>query len=154
MLLLCFRVAQDAYAVNARHVVEVVPRVDLRAVPHAPPFLAGLFHYRGQVVPVVDLGLLMGAAACRDSLTTRVMLVDYSLGTQRRALLGLMAEQVDDVRKVADEQLVFPAMHMPEAPYLGPILEEDRGLVQLIAVEHVLPEALRDGLFGVLAEGA
>ena len=60
MLLLVFRVAGDAYAVEAARVVEVVPRVELRALPHAPEALAGLFRYRGRMVPVIDLGVLLG----------------------------------------------------------------------------------------------
>ena len=64
MLLLVFRVAGDPYAIEATRVVEVVPRVELRALPHArPEALAGLFRYRGQMVPVIDLGVLLGSRA-------------------------------------------------------------------------------------------
>ena len=76
MLLLMFRVAENEYAVAAECVVEVVPRIDLRAFPHATEALAGLFRYRGKVVPVVDLGLLMGGTACRSRLSTRIIVVD------------------------------------------------------------------------------
>ena len=61
MLLLTFRAAENLYAVDVTRVVEVVPRVDLRRLPHAPDFLAGLFDYRGAVVPVIDLGILLGS---------------------------------------------------------------------------------------------
>src|SRR5207302_1737530 len=59
MLLLVFRVAEDAYAIEAGRVVEVVPRVALRRLPHAPEALAGVFRYRGRVVPVIELGVLL-----------------------------------------------------------------------------------------------
>ena len=97
MLVLTFRVAEVPYAVAVRRVVEVVPRVGLRALPHAPGHLAGLLRYRGGVVPVVDLGLLMGGAACRDRLDTRIILVDA--GRRGGGLVGLVAERVDDVRR-------------------------------------------------------
>ena len=76
MLLLTFRAAESLYAVDVARVVEVVPRIDLRRLPHAPAFLAGVFDYRGMVVPVVDLGILLGSEACRDRLSTRIILVD------------------------------------------------------------------------------
>src|SRR3954451_8554304 len=68
MLLLTFRVSDDLYAVAAERVVEVVPRVELRPIPHAPACLAGLFNYRGKAVPVIDLGILLGSTPCLERL--------------------------------------------------------------------------------------
>ena len=65
-------------------VVELVPRVELRPVPHAPAFLAGLLGYRGKVVPVIDLGVLLELAPCRGSLSTRIILVNDAPGDQNR----------------------------------------------------------------------
>ena len=76
MLLLTFRAAENLYAIDVVRVVEVVPRINLRRLPHAPGFLAGLFDYRGTVVPVVDLGVLLGSESCRDRLSTRIILVN------------------------------------------------------------------------------
>jgi chemotaxis-related protein WspB len=154
MLLLNFRVAENAYAVDAGRVVEVVPRVELRPVPHAPAHLAGLFDYRGRVVPVIDLGLLMGSAACREGLSTRLILVRYPLGGAGDVLLGLVVEHLSEVSRVAGREAFAPAMHVPAAPYLGPILRADGRLVQLIEVEHVLSESLRECLFGAVAAAA
>src|SRR5271165_3279186 len=76
MLLLTFRAAENLYAIDVARVVEVVPRINLRRLPHTPGFLAGLFDYRGTVVPVVDLGILLGSESCRDRLSTRIILVN------------------------------------------------------------------------------
>jgi chemotaxis-related protein WspB len=149
MLLLIFRVAENAYAVDARNVVEVVPRIVLRSIPHAPGFLAGLFHYRDTIVPVIDMNLLMGAAPCRDRdrLSTRIILVKSPAAQRARSLLGLMAERVDDVKEMPGEP-IHPAMPLAQTPYLGPIAQVDGILVQLIVVERLLPDAVRDALFG------
>src|ERR1700730_14010062 len=76
MLLLTFTAGMNRYAVDVTRVVELVPRVELRLIPHAPAFLAGLLSYRGKVVPVIDLGLLLNVAPCRDCLSTRIILVN------------------------------------------------------------------------------
>ena len=44
-------------------------------------------------------------------------------------------------------------MQLEGAPYLGPILRADDILVQLIAVERILPESMREALFGGQPEG-
>src|SRR5262249_14174885 len=114
MLLLTFRAAGDSYAVAAREVVEIVPSIDLRPVPHAPAYLLGMFHYRGTVVPVVDLSVLMGAAPCRRSLDTRIIVVDHPGDGGTRAMLGLLAERVNDLQKVDDAQKISEGMPLPE----------------------------------------
>jgi chemotaxis-related protein WspB len=146
-----FRVAEDLYAVAAERVVEVVPRVELRPIPHAPAWLAGLFNYRGKAIPVIDLGLLLGSAPCVERLDTRAILVEEP-GDRRGRLIGLVAENVSDVATVRDDQVVLPAMNMEGAPYLGPVVRTEKGLIQVIAVERVLPETLREAIFGQPAE--
>ncbi|QEH31894.1 CheW-like domain protein [Aquisphaera giovannonii] len=187
MLLLTFRAAGSRYAVDVSRIVEVVPRVELRALPHAPGFLLGVFDFRGRVVPVVDLGLLLGGPGSSDRLSTRVVLVDArppgsepagapgagpepghddapeadgsdALTVLRRRagrrswLLGLLAEHVIDVAAVKPSQTISARMQLPQSPYLGPIVEVDQEMVQLVAAEHVLGPALRDAFFA--GEGA
>ncbi len=84
MLLLTFTAAGEHYALDVAGVIELVPRVELRAIPHAPAFLAGLLGYRGEVVPVIDLGLLLGSSPCPDRLSTRIILVNSAPGGQNR----------------------------------------------------------------------
>ena len=139
MLVLTFRVAEVPYAVAVRRVVEVVPRVALRAVPHAPGYLAGLLRYRGGAVPVIDLGLLMGDAACEDRLDTRIILVDGGVhGGAGLGYLGLIAERVDDVRRVDESKRAVAGLEIAGAPYLGPVHEVDGGLIQLIEPGKIL----------------
>jgi chemotaxis-related protein WspB len=179
MLLLTFRAAESLYAVDVARVVEVVPRVNLRRLPHAPAFIAGLFDYRGTVVPVIDLGTLLGSEKCRNQLSTRIVLVDSrpgghtrrgqpekarqadlpekqdgtatperdERGETRRWLLGLIAEQVSDVVSIKPEQVISSAMQLPQAPYLGSIVEIDQVMAQLIVIDRLLDESLREAFF-------
>jgi chemotaxis-related protein WspB len=150
MQLLVFRIAGDLYAVEAARVVEVAPRIELRAVPHAPAALAGLFRYRGQMVPVIDLGMLLGSRPCRRLLSTRMILVDEPVPAQGTAVLGLIAEHVSDLRRVDDDQILAPPLLLGRNPYLGSIVSTDLGLIPMIAVERVFAEPLR----GILEEAA
>jgi chemotaxis-related protein WspB len=142
MLVLTFRVAEVPYAVAVRRVVEVVPRVELRAIPHSPRYLAGLLRYRGSAVPVVDLGLLMGEAACSDRLDTRIILVDCGMhGGTGLGYLGLIAERVDNVQLVDESRRAISGLEIDGAPYLGPIYETDDGLLQLVEAGKILAKA-------------
>jgi purine-binding chemotaxis protein CheW len=58
--LLTFRVADARFALPASAVREVVRRPGVTRVPHAPASLLGLANLRGNVLPLVALGTLIG----------------------------------------------------------------------------------------------
>lgn len=144
MLILTFTAGGNRYAVDVARIIELVPRVELRAIPHAPGYLAGFLGYRGQVVPVIDLGLLLGAEPCPNRLSTRIILVNDASGDQNQIdgnrvgnLLGLIAERVSDLTRVRPEQIIPAPVHLPQAPYLEMIAQTDRGFVPLIAISKL-----------------
>jgi chemotaxis-related protein WspB len=141
MLLLTFQVHDALYAVDASQVVEVIPRVEARVLPHAPPYLAGVFNYRGVIVPAIDLGLLLGATACRPRLSTRIILAGDTAAPE--TLVGLIAESVSNVRTLPNGSASFPPLHLRQAPYLGPVVHLGDDLIQLIAINELLPESVR-----------
>ena len=55
MLALTFEVGSDRVAVDVRRVREVVPWVRLSPLSGRPSWVAGVFVYRGRVIPVIDL---------------------------------------------------------------------------------------------------
>ena len=152
MLLLMFRTGESLYAIDAKRVVEVVPRVDLRPIPHAPESLVGLLSYRGRVVPVIDFGVLVGARESRAVLSTRVILTEFTTHDRQTELVGVVAENVSHVVNAEPRQVVSPAMSLDEAPYLGAVIQLDEGLVQLVAADKLLSERMQDALFGHRAE--
>ena len=48
------------YGVPIRHILEIVGSAHPQPVPLAPPFVAGLLHYRGDVLTTVSLRFLLG----------------------------------------------------------------------------------------------
>jgi chemotaxis-related protein WspB len=165
MLLLTLKAGANRYAIDVVRVIELVPRVELRVIPHAPPFLAGLLGYRGKVIPVIDLGLLLNGVACLDRLSTRVIVVNDSPGDQARgtaprgwsdenpshspkdpvqnvSLLGLIGEEVSDLVDVQSDQVAPAPIQLAQTPFLGAIAKTDVGIVQLIAVERIRESSL------------
>jgi chemotaxis-related protein WspB len=147
MLVLTFQIGPERLALDVRRIVEVVPRVALLRPAGAPAWLAGLFVYRGQVVPVVDLHRLAGAGDCPDLLSSRIILVPHRWDGERR-LLGLLAAQVADLAEVEnpDNLLWLPPAGGAEEPDLGPVLAEDTGLLRLLDLERLLPGAVQQHL--------
>ena len=77
MLVLLFYLGDVTYTIKCDKVREIAPMVALKTMPHAPDFFAGLFNYRGMIVPVIDLCQLIQGRPCQIRLSTRIILVDY-----------------------------------------------------------------------------
>lgn len=54
------RIASETYAMPVGHVLEVAELGRVRPVPGAGPELLGLRNRRGEILPVIDLALLLG----------------------------------------------------------------------------------------------
>lgn len=147
MLYLLLRMGRARYALEARRIVEVVPMVELKLLPCSADYVAGLFDYRGRLVPVIDLCRLTDGYACRDYLTSRIVLVEYPGGDGARHVLGLLAEQVTETAKLDAADFMPSGLSQPDAPYLGPYQRNDEALLQRLEIEHLLPDELRRNLF-------
>ena len=147
MQLLTFTVAGQAYAVESRTVVEVLPLVPARPIPHTPAYVRGIFSYRGGLVPLVDLGLRLGGRPPAERLSTRVIVVEFAPpgggGPQR---LGLVAENVIAIRAAEDAEAELPSLQVPDAPFLGRLWRLPDGTIQLIDPARLLPADLAAGL--------
>ena len=140
MLVLTFQVGREPLALDIRRVREVVPRVRLQPVSGAPAWLAGVFVYRGEVVPVIDLHRLISNRECPAHLSTRIILVPQPLDGEQR-LVGLLAAQVADVRDIELPPQPETRLTARGRPDLGPVLVDGRQLVHLVELSRLLPES-------------
>jgi chemotaxis-related protein WspB len=147
VLLLAFSIGRHRYALEARQVIEVLPLVDIRPIPQAPPGVAGIFDFRGLPVPILDLSVLLAARPSRQSLSTRLVIVGYPDATGERRPLALIAERATRTFERERSHFVDSGITHEGSSYLGPIASDDEGLLQWIDVGRLLPAAVRDALF-------
>lgn len=138
--MLLFYVGPDRYALGCSQVVEVIPLVELRKLYHAPEYMAGLFNYRGSIVPVLDLCQLIQGSSSRSCLSTRIILVKYQQNNQNEQLIGLMAERVTDTVNVPASQLKEEGIHLENAAYLGKIIMDEKGTIQELRLDALLSQ--------------
>ena len=75
MLFLLFCLGADRYAIEAAQVSEVLPLITIKALPQAPPGVAGVINLRGAPVPVIDLSALALGRSASPWLSTRIVVV-------------------------------------------------------------------------------
>jgi chemotaxis signal transduction protein len=159
MLLLC-QVNSQYYGLPTAAVAAVVPWVDLLSLPTQTPGLVGGLTYGAELLPVLDLGLLLGKSACAAHFSSRIAVIEVapaalppsvpaslgadapsrqrpgwqSLQTQR---FGLRAAGMTSLLDAQDYQPLDTAMLGQDSPYLGPPLRGEMGLVQPLELAQI-----------------
>ena len=132
---------------TASQVRKVVPRVALTRIPRAPEFAAGLMNYRATLVPVVDLCLLATGKPSALKMSTRIILVDYTLADDRPEILGLLAEHV--VETVTSKQPLLPsaAVNLDDLRDRPATLLRKNEVIRMFDLRRMLPARKVDALF-------
>jgi chemotaxis-related protein WspB len=147
MLFLVFQLGKERYALEANRVVEVLPLLEIRALPQSPSGIAGVFMYRGRPVPAIDLSALTLGYPAAERLSTRILVVNYPDSTGQVHLLGLIAENATDVLRRETEAFLSSGITIQAAPYLGPVITDSKGPIQWLHEERLLSEPVQRLLF-------
>lgn len=103
LALVTFGLADETYGIEARHVCGVFRLTDLAPLPGAEAALAGLTGWRGDLLTVLDLRVLLGLPAA--GLDDRAWVV--AVGRERPAF-GLLAGALRDLVTVRGDQMSPP----------------------------------------------
>jgi purine-binding chemotaxis protein CheW len=90
--LVVFALGSERYAIETRHVREVVRFTDFTPLPGAPDFLVGITNLRGHILAVVDLRKFFGVAVRGLTDLSRVIVLG-----EERSEFGVLADSASEV---------------------------------------------------------
>ena len=117
--------ADRTLAVEIGHAREAREFTELTTVPLAPPALIGLTNLRGTIIPILDLGLLLGLAARPRGRVTRTLVIEIAgvrLALVVDRVVGVELGPVaatpapEDAATPAPEDAAAPALEDAAAP--------------------------------------
>ena len=152
MLLLTFRVDSQDYAISTRHVLEVIPIVEVRKLPGTPDYVRGVLNYRGKLVPVVDITWMLSGRASVEHLSSRIILVRYPEKDDSENVLGLLAEHATSTVARKPETFAASGVDTPDMPWLGKISVDGDSSIQIVKIEDLLADELKALLFAAPVE--
>ena len=147
MLFLQFKISDNRYILEARDVIEVLPYANLKRIPKAPAYVAGLLNYGGDAVPVIDVCFLMSDKPCQLKLSSRIALVNYKDVDEKTVRIGLLIEHLTEAVRYEDKDFSDPGVRLDESPYLGKVVVDEKRIVQLVNIAELIPDAVHDILF-------
>jgi len=106
-----FQLAQEEYGLEILKVREIIGLMEITRVPRTREFIRGVINLRGKVIPVVDLRLKFGMAACEATDQTVIIVVQYTVDA-RPLTMGILVDQVLEV-------LNIDGAHIEPPPALG-----------------------------------
>lgn len=100
---LSFRLGDEDYCLEIRHVTEIVGIQKVTEVPDMPHYVKGVVNLRGQVIPVIDMRLRFNMPG-RDYDERTCIVVVHLNGSQ----VGLVVDTVNEVRSIEEENVSPP----------------------------------------------
>ena len=100
--LVCFELRGQELALPIGDVRETLPVQPVTKVFLTPACLAGVFSLRGEIVPVIDLGVLLGLARTEVGEDSKIVVVEHAAGTA-----GIVVDRLRDLRTI--DQALEPA---------------------------------------------
>jgi purine-binding chemotaxis protein CheW len=101
---LSFTMRDENFAIEISKVREVLDVSTLTRIPRMPDYLSGVINLRGNVVPVMDLGLKLGMEVIERSKNTCIMIVEVRVeGVEVE--MGVLTDSVQMVLDLPPEQV-------------------------------------------------
>ena len=100
---LTFRLGDEDYGIEIRHVIEIVGTQKVTQLPESPSFVKGVINLRGQVIPVIDVRARfnMELREYDDRTCVIVVCVEHSQ-------VGLIVDTVSEVREILAADIAPP----------------------------------------------
>jgi purine-binding chemotaxis protein CheW len=83
---------EEKYGLNIEHVASIERVLEITPMPEMPNEVLGVIHLRGNIIPIIDFGKLIGMKETAISDTSRIVILQ-----QGGELLGLLTESATDV---------------------------------------------------------
>lgn len=134
---LTFAIAGQDYGAAILAVREIRGWTPETPLPNAPAGVRGIINLRGQVVPIFDLRVRLGAEATPPTATHVVIVVEAAAGQ-----FGLLVDSVSDILMLDDAELqpVPPAATDGNGLLLALAAREDR-MVSLLDLDRLVSGA-------------
>jgi purine-binding chemotaxis protein CheW len=133
--LVCFELRKQELALAIADVRETLPLAPITHVFLTPPWLAGIFSLRGEIVPAVDLGVLLGLPRTAVGDDARIVVVEHGA-----RVAGILVERLLELRTVEASAVEPPPAGLPPgvAAILRGVVATPTGTVRLLDLDALL----------------
>lgn len=135
--LIAINVRGQEYCVNVQGVREIRGWAPETRLPHAPDFVRGVVNLRGAILPIIDLGLLLGFEMAEPTPRHAILVVEVG-----ETIVGLLVDAVSDIFKAKDAEI----QDLPSAAtdvareFVSGIIPSGDRLIGFLNVKSLMPK--------------
>ena len=132
---LCFRVADENYAISIMEIKEIIKPREVTEVPRVPPYVPGIVSLRGVIIPIYDLRRRLLLEEGPGGSRQRILVVRHGDG-----YAGILVDQVTQVVKLgeADEEQPPAVLDGAGREFVKGIGHNDGNMLILLDLEKIL----------------
>jgi purine-binding chemotaxis protein CheW len=101
---LSFKVGEEMFAINAKHIHSIIEQIPITKVPQMPEFILGIINLREQAIPVVDTRVQFGMPPSTVTENTCIIIVEFDLNGNN-LLIGCLVDAVSEVIEIEKERI-------------------------------------------------
>ncbi len=100
---LTFALGEEQYAIEIRHVVDIIGIQDITEIPNQPEYIMGVINLRGKIIPTMDVRKRFNKSFNDYNDRTCIIVVELNAVS-----VGLIVDMVLEVIAIPDEQIAEP----------------------------------------------
>ena len=129
-----FIIDENSYAINVFKVREVVLPIQVTKVPNIHPYIEGIIHFRGSVLPVIDIPKVLGKTTKTPNSTHKYIIAEFN-----KQHVAFHVEDVSQISRISWEQIEKPSDMYKDAdsPIIG-IVKKNDNIILLLDFERIL----------------
>ena len=139
----------EVFAVEVRHVREILDLVPVTEVPNSRPFLDGMINVRGRVIPLADLRLKFGMEQKPSTIDSRIVVLELEFDGES-TIVGIKADKVYEIAAMAPAGLEeTPRIGMRwRSDFIRCIAKRGSDFIVVLNMERIFAASdLRDAAF-------
>lgn len=100
---LCFKVADEEYALSIMDIKEIIKPREVTEVPRMPKFVSGVISLRGVIIPIIDIRLRLSLPVGKQTGRERILVLRTSAGYS-----GVLVDEVIQVVRLQQGDIEGP----------------------------------------------
>ncbi|WP_181438686.1 chemotaxis protein CheW [Paenibacillus sambharensis] len=136
--LVTFRVGTEEFGVPIMDVYEIIFVPDITCIPRSPEAFIGVINLRGEIIPVIDMGIQFWGEKADTSRKRRIIVT-----SSHHRIVGLLVDEVTEVLRVEESNRVSAPglMHTAQTAYMKAIYNMDSRIIVQLDLDQLLKHA-------------
>jgi two-component system, chemotaxis family, chemotaxis protein CheV len=123
---------QNYFGVNVAKVREIIRRPELTAAVSSPPAVAGMMSLRDNVIPVIDLALVLSRNPVKEA--DRIVVLEFNQVT-----IGVLVNSVSRIYRLSWERVERPN-RVCESAYITSLVKMEDRIILILDFERIIAD--------------